>query len=41
MSGPHFGNVIATVETEGRACVTTIEQAIGDGLVEVARRRLA
>ncbi|MGK4596160.1 alkaline phosphatase D family protein [Amycolatopsis sp. w19] len=40
VSGPHFGNVIATVETEGRACVTTIEQATGDGLVEVARQRL-
>ncbi|WP_181773972.1 alkaline phosphatase D family protein [Amycolatopsis pittospori] len=40
-SGPHFGNVIATVETTGRSAVTTIEQAIGDGLTEVARQRLA
>lgn len=40
-SGPHFGNVIATVETDGRSAVTTIEQATGEGLTEVARQRLA
>ncbi|WP_410658922.1 alkaline phosphatase D family protein [Amycolatopsis sp. lyj-112] len=40
-SGPHFGNVVATVVTTGRSAVTTIEQASGDGLTEVARQRLA
>ncbi|MFC3448743.1 alkaline phosphatase D family protein [Amycolatopsis speibonae] len=41
LSGPHFGNVVATVEATGRTAVTTIEQATVDGLVEVARQRLA
>lgn len=41
ISGPHFGNVIATVDLSGRAATATIEQATDTGLTSLPDVHLA